>query len=52
MSDNDKNIRKTEDFIRDVLKRTFGQEVDQESLSSAAERLRKALPDVDDAKAA
>lgn len=45
MSNTDENIKETEKFIREVLKNSFGQDVDPEILSGAAEKLRRALPE-------
>lgn len=52
MPNTDENIQKTEDFIRNALKESFGQEVDAEVLSDAAAKLRRALPEVKEHEAA
>jgi triosephosphate isomerase len=45
MPNTDENIQKTEEFIRNALKNSFGQEVDKDILTGAATKLRRALPE-------
>lgn len=45
MAKTEQNLKASEDFIRSVLAKHFKQNVDAESLRSAAEKLCGALPD-------
>ena len=44
MAKNEENMKASEDFIREVLKKNFNQKVDPERLRAAAEKLCAALP--------
>jgi hypothetical protein len=45
MAKTDDNLKASEIFIRDVLKKNFNQQVDPEKLRVAAEKLCEALPE-------
>lgn len=44
MAKTEQNLKKTEDFIREVLSRNFNQTVDGEALRQAATKLCEAVP--------
>lgn len=44
MARTDKNIKETQEFIRSVLERNFRQQVADDDLRAAAERLCDAIP--------
>lgn len=44
MTKTDNNLEKSEAFIRRILKERFGQDVDDERLRGAAEKLCDAIP--------
>ena len=43
MTNQDRKIKKSQDFIQSVLKNNFDQKVDEELLRAAAERLVEAM---------
>lgn len=45
MAKTERNIRESEDFIREVLSKNFHQTVREEELRIAAEKLCEALPE-------
>lgn len=45
MAKTEQNLRANEEFIRNVLAKNFRQELDPETLRSAAERLCEAVPE-------
>ena len=45
MAKNDRNLKASEDFIREVLEKNFRQKVTGEALRAAAEKLCEALPE-------
>lgn len=45
MAKNEQNIRASEEFIRNVLEKKFGQRVEADALRNAAERLCDAVPE-------
>lgn len=47
MTKNSKNLKASEEFIREVLAKNFKQKVDPEKLKAAAEKLCEAIPTSD-----
>ncbi len=45
MPKTDENLKASEEFIREVMRKNFNQQVDPDRLRSAAERLCEALPE-------
>lgn len=52
MSDASNRIQTAEDFVRNVLEKTFGQRVNEEQVRNAAEKIARNLPTKTDAKKA
>ena len=45
MAKNDTNLKSAEDFVRETLRKNFGQNVDKDRLREAAEKLCDAIPE-------